>query len=261
MATPFGGPQGDLMLKKTELGGHTVGTVGTGPPVVVVHGGPGFTHEYLVPEFVPLADTCGVELIFYDQLSSEGVTADDLVDQLMQILAPLDSPSLLTHSWGSYLAYRVIQSRAVDLRSAVLVSPMALDRWRFDLSQARQMERIPAEVNQRAEFGLEYMNEIMKYYFASRNRDSVSVKLTAFSREAMRSVLGSVGDYDFKQIASLAPPATHVVYGGADSFVPADTHELHDTAMVHVIDGSAHFPQAENPDDFRAAMQLALVGP
>ena len=39
--------------------------IGTGAPVVVLHGGPGAHHDYLLPGFDALAE--GRELIYYDQ--------------------------------------------------------------------------------------------------------------------------------------------------------------------------------------------------
>src|SRR3989337_991714 len=39
--------------------------IGSGPPTVVLHGGPGAHHDYLLPGFDALAR--GRELIYYDQ--------------------------------------------------------------------------------------------------------------------------------------------------------------------------------------------------
>src|SRR5205823_4148655 len=39
--------------------------IGAGPPVVVVHGGPDFDHEYLLPDMDRLADS--FRLVYYDQ--------------------------------------------------------------------------------------------------------------------------------------------------------------------------------------------------
>src|SRR5258708_38055565 len=39
--------------------------VGSGPPVVVLHGGPGAHHDYLLPQYDRLAR--GRTLLFYDQ--------------------------------------------------------------------------------------------------------------------------------------------------------------------------------------------------
>src|SRR6266480_2197275 len=51
-----------------ELNGARLYTrrVGNGPPVVVLHGGPGAHHEYLLPQYDHLAEG-GRTLLYYDQ--------------------------------------------------------------------------------------------------------------------------------------------------------------------------------------------------
>jgi len=91
-------------------------TFSGGPKLLLLHGGPGCTHEYfeVFESFLPQA---GVELYFYDQLgshhSSQPDHADlweierfvDEVEQVRQALA-LDGSNffLLGHSWGGILA-------------------------------------------------------------------------------------------------------------------------------------------------------------
>jgi proline iminopeptidase len=87
--------------------------VGNGRPIVVLHGGPDFNHNYLLPELDRLSST--YRLIYYDQRgrgkSSAGVAAEDVsvdseledLDQLRQQLG-FDSIVLLGHSWGCLLA-------------------------------------------------------------------------------------------------------------------------------------------------------------
>ncbi len=53
---------GYLSINGVEL---YVREVGAGQPVIVLHGGPDFDHNYLLPEMDRLAGSC--RLIYYDQ--------------------------------------------------------------------------------------------------------------------------------------------------------------------------------------------------
>jgi proline iminopeptidase len=88
-------------------------TVGQGPPIVVLHGGPDFDHYYLLPELDRLAET--FQLVYYDQRgrgrSAEGVAPDDV--GIESEVADLDGVrrhfgfytiAVLGHSWGGLLA-------------------------------------------------------------------------------------------------------------------------------------------------------------
>lgn len=99
-------PRGELFTR----------AVGTGPPVVVVHGGPGTVdHTYLLPDMDRLADVS--RLIYYDQrghgrsrgaLEPDDISVDRFVEDLGAVLSTLglDTVTLLGHSWGTHLALR-----------------------------------------------------------------------------------------------------------------------------------------------------------
>ena len=57
-------PGADARVQIPE-GPTFVKAVGTGPPILVVHGGPGFDHTYLVEPLAFLTDRR--TLVFYDQ--------------------------------------------------------------------------------------------------------------------------------------------------------------------------------------------------
>jgi len=87
--------------------------VGTGTPIVVLHGGPDFNHSYLLPEMDGLAES--LRLVYYDQRgrgkSSAGVAPEDVtigseiedLDRVREHLG-VDRVTILGHSWGSLLA-------------------------------------------------------------------------------------------------------------------------------------------------------------
>jgi proline iminopeptidase len=88
-------------------------TIGQGPPIIVVHGGPDFDHHYLLPEMDRLA--ASFRLIYYDQRgrgrSNGDVEPDEVsigseVDDLDSVRRYFDSDSVavLGHSWGGLLA-------------------------------------------------------------------------------------------------------------------------------------------------------------
>jgi proline iminopeptidase len=101
---------GYLSINGTEL---YVREVGEGRPVIVLHGGPDFDHNYLLPEMDRLAGSC--RLIYYDQ-RGRGRSAGDVkpeevtlgsemadLDHLRRHFQ-LDSVGILGHSWGGLMA-------------------------------------------------------------------------------------------------------------------------------------------------------------
>jgi proline iminopeptidase len=87
--------------------------VGKGPPIIVLHGGPDFDHNYLLPDLDRLADT--FRLIYYDQ-RGRGRSADQVDPEDVTLQSDLDdldavrqryrlaAPALLGHSWGALIA-------------------------------------------------------------------------------------------------------------------------------------------------------------
>lgn len=86
-------------------------------PLVLLHGGPGWTHQYMLP-FKTLYESAGIPMVFYDQLGSgqsthlrdapEGFwTVALFMDELENLLKHLgiaDNFNLLGHSWGGVVA-------------------------------------------------------------------------------------------------------------------------------------------------------------
>jgi proline iminopeptidase len=130
-------------------------TVGSGPglPLLVLHGGPGFTCEYL-DSLADLADERPV--IRYDQLGCgrsdrpDDVslwTIDRFVAEMACVRRALDLPAvhLLGQSWGSMLAVDAVLAGATGIASLVLASPpLSIPMWMADARRLRA--GLPAEV-------------------------------------------------------------------------------------------------------------------
>jgi proline iminopeptidase len=87
--------------------------LGKGEPLVVVHGGPGASHDYFLPYLLPLARTN--KLVFIDERGSGrsqkledagGYTVENMVEDLEGVRQSLGlgKVSLLGHSYGGALA-------------------------------------------------------------------------------------------------------------------------------------------------------------
>jgi proline iminopeptidase len=106
--------------------------VGSGRPLVVVHGGPDFNHRYLVPELDRLAECC--RLVYYDQrgrgrsfavAAAIEVTMQSEVDDLDAVRRRLglDTVALLGHSWGALVAMEYALAFPEQVSHLIVMNP------------------------------------------------------------------------------------------------------------------------------------------
>jgi len=105
--------------------------LGNGPPLVLLHGGPGASHEYLLPYLLPLARTN--RLVFIDERGSgrsarledpAGYTVEDMADDVEAVRQALGlgKINLLGHSYGGVLAQAYALKYQQNLTHLVLAS-------------------------------------------------------------------------------------------------------------------------------------------
>ncbi len=151
----------------------------SGIPLLTLHGGPGFPHDYLEP-LSGLSDERPV--VFYDQLGcgkSDRPSdpslwqVDRFLEELKQLIAALDLEQvhIVGHSWGSTLAtaYAITQPR--ELVSLILAGPfISVPRYLED--NARHRKGLPQELCETLERheaagtidSEEYQDAILEYY-------------------------------------------------------------------------------------------------
>jgi L-proline amide hydrolase len=126
-------------------------------PLVVLHGGPGCTHDYL-DSLTELAGT-GRAIVHYDQLGNgrsthlrdKGAdfwTVELFVNELDNLIAHLgigDRYHVLGQSWGGMLGAEHAVTGPAGLRSLVIAdSPASMELWLAAAGELR--ERLPADV-------------------------------------------------------------------------------------------------------------------
>src|SRR5437899_11094783 len=132
-------------------------TVGRGAPLVLVHGGPGASHDYFLPYLLPLARQN--RLIFIDERGSgrsekldnpAGYTVENMVEDTEAVRRELSlgKISLLGHSYGGVLAQAYAFKYQANLSHLLLCSTFHSTRALNDIFH-KMKETMPAELRAR----------------------------------------------------------------------------------------------------------------
>jgi len=106
-------------------------TIGRGAPLLIVHGGPGMSHDYFLPYLLPLAHTN--KLVFIDERGSgksekledvKQYTVEAMVEDVeaVRVALGLGKISLLGHSYGGVLAQAYTLKYQQHLSHLILAS-------------------------------------------------------------------------------------------------------------------------------------------
>jgi proline iminopeptidase len=255
--------------------------VAYGPPdasqLLVLHGGPGASHDYLLPQMLELADEH--ELILYDQRGGgrsrsdarEPVTWQTHVDDLAAVVTEVTRGplTLVGYSWGGLLTLLYLTSAARSgapmPRRIVLIDPAPLSRQyraRFEAEFARRQAspEVATLRDELAASGLRerdpdaYRHRAFELSVAGYFADPQAAKdLTPFRviGRVQQSVWDSLGDFDLTNDLTRvkpAPPAL-VVHGREDPIPLESSEQLAQSlgARLVVIEGSGHVPYVEQP--------------
>jgi proline iminopeptidase len=278
--------EGLVPVNGTEL---YVTRSGNGEPIVVVHGGPMLEHGYLQPHLAPLSDS--FELVFFDQrLSGRSAPKVDpasvriatFVDDIEALRVALDLGPihLLGHSWGGLLAMRYGLRYPQNLRSLILISPMAAssELWLREegvvaerVSDRDRQERDAVSATEEFADGkpeaIEQMLRLSvrpQFHDPSKLRElQIYVPDDYQDRSAQFGAMGvDLESFDFHdELESLAVP-TLIIYGAAEPGGPiggaAIDQRLPDSRRV-TIPAAGHFPFLEQPQAFLDAVREFLA--
>jgi proline iminopeptidase len=248
------------------------------PRLLVLHGGPGAHHDYLLPQMLELAGD--YELVFYDQRGGGQSKTDDRtpitwqthVEDLDRVVDELhlEPLTLLGYSWGGLLAMLYAIEAAAGRtrhrpRRLVLIDPAPVTRayrdvferefsrrqsdasvaqLRAELARSGLRERDPEAYRQRA-FELSVAG-----YFAdpAATHDLTPFRVTG---RVQQSVWESLGDFDLLAPGNLdsVDVQTLIVHGRQDP-IPLASSEAAAKAMratLVVVESSGHVPYVEQP--------------
>jgi pimeloyl-ACP methyl ester carboxylesterase len=260
------------------LGGWAVGE---GTPVLLLHGGPGLSYEYLDA----LVGELGADyrVAAYQQRGLEPSTVEGpftIVQAVADVLAVLDALEwsralIVGHSWGGQLALRFAAAHPERLLGALAVDPLGIvgDGGRTAFA-AELHARTPKEGRERvrelderamagegtAEDALESLLIMWPAYFADPEAappmPPIRMSVEAYSGIMAEATTGT--DQVSAKLAASAVP--YGVIAGAGSPMPwgqaaRASVEISPAALLTVVAASGHFPWLEAPGSVRAALQ------
>lgn len=258
-------------------------------PVVIAHGGPGCTHDY-VDSFKALAEA-GRAVIHYDQLGNGRSTrlrekdpsfwtVELFLDELSNLIAHLGITDhyLLGQSWGGMLGAEYAVRRPEGLRGLVIAdSPASMPLWIAEANRLRA--DLPPEVqavllrheaagttdhpDYKAATEVFYARHVCRIVppppdvartFAAMAEDSTVYNAMNGPNEF--HVVGSLKDWSvIDRLPAIAVPVL-LISGGHDEATPATVQpfaELIPDVRWHVFPNSSHMPHVE---EFADCMQV-----
>ncbi len=256
-------------------------------PLVVLHGGPGATHQYVL-SLTELASD-GRPVIHYDQIGcgqstrfpdrgGEFFTVQLFLDELDEVLRSLgiaDRYHLLGQSWGGMLAAEHAITRPRGLRALVLSnSPAAMSLWSEGTLELRQ--QLPTDVRDtliRHERdgtfdSAEYLAAQQVFYDrhvcrvvpapeeVQRTFDALSADATVYN--VMNgpnefTCVGTLRDWTVVDRLQHIQAPTLNISGEFDEATPVAVRPFAEripNSTWTVISGASHMPFVENPTDY-----------
>ena len=260
------------------------------PQLLVLHGGPGADHQYLLPQMLELAKNH--ELVLYDQRGGGQSKTDDRtpitwrthVEDLDRAISELGINPLVIvgYSWGALLAILFAIEAAAGRTTnkptrLALIDPAPITRGfrqTFETEFSRR-QNDPLVAKLRADLAASGLRESDPGAYRQRTFElsvagyftdpTAAHDLTPFrvTGRVQQSVWESLGDYDLLapgQLDSVTIP-TLILHGRQDP-IPLASSEAAAKAMgaaLVVIEGSGHVPYVEQPGQLFPPLQVFLA--
>jgi L-proline amide hydrolase len=293
--------EGRIPFDKGETWFRVTGDLSSGvTPLVVAHGGPGATHQYLL-SLTAFADPDGPArpVVHYDQLGCGNSThlpdADPSywtvelflaeLDNLVTLLGIADDYHLLGQSWGGMLAAEHAVVRPAGLRRLVIAnSPASMPLW-LEAAASLRAELPPVideTLRSHEEAGTtdsaEYETAMKTFYdrhvcrvvpnppevraaFASLEEDPTVYHTMNGPSEFY--VVGSLRDWSIVDRLPRIEVPTLVISGAYDEAAPVAVTpyaELIPDARWEVFMASSHMPHVEEPSRYLTVVESFLRG-
>lgn len=250
-------------------------TVGSGPAIMVMHGGLGLSHDYLRPYFDQLSDKHTV--IYYDHHGNgRSAKPDDYAemsfDRMVSDAAALmkhlghESMTLVGHSYGGFIAQEFAAQKPELLDGLVLIDTVPA----FDYNPT-----VSGTDEQMAAFGKLFSapmaddadwkstwGQVIQIYFKDWDADTGADldKRTVYEHRAWNAAGALLGSFNMlEKLPQIEVPAL-VMAGRHDGITPPEPGaeriaDLMPNATLVVFENSAHYPFIEEEAAFFGSLE------
>ena len=258
------------------------------PLLILLHGGPGADHRYLLPQMLHLGRE--YDLLLYDQRGGGRSRATDNspigwrdhVADLASICLEFDivRPSIVGYSWGGMLAllFSIVSLDDVsvpDPSRLVLICPAPVTsayRAEFD-ANLRRRGNAPAIADERAHLMASdlretdpdaYRQRIFELGVAGYFSDPTNARdLTPFRvvGRVQESTWASLGDFDLRPGIERLRVRARIVHGRDDPIPPASSIDVSSALQADLVllDRCGHVPYVERPQELWEAIDPFLA--
>lgn len=273
---------GMLPINDTEL---YYKTIGSGEPLLIIHGGPVLDHSYFLPQLSPLEKD--FQLIFYDQrasgrslaeVDSATMTLDVFVEDIEAIRKAfgLEKINVLGHSWGGLVAMKYAIKHNQHLNKLILSNSIApnVTEWQMEGQVVGQRATENDFIERQAiitsgalqsEDATEAIEKLLRISFRPQMADTTKLnELNLYvpkdylkRSDVFALISPDLTNFDlYPEIGKITCPVL-VLYGNREPAV-----YLHATRMAEafpsgelkVVDGAGHFPFVEKPQEYNQAV-------
>lgn len=262
---------------------YEVAGSGTGTPLVVVNGGPGFDHTYL--HIASAWDTLGKNrrIIFYDQRGDgrsgplkqgQSCTLADQIADLEALRAHLgfEKWDMLGHSWGGYLSM-AYSARHPERISHLMIVDSAAPKWADtlflfaqifpEITERRNGYAFADEMGDKAASDASIHDYLTMLFYSAEKRDAFVAQMGsgAYNKTVFQSVISDLPRFDLNPELPKYKFPVLVVTGRYDiNVAPLVAYKIHQAipgSRFVVFEKSGHIPFYEEPDAFvRAAEEF-----
>lgn len=266
--------------------------IGKGQPLIIIHGGPTMSHDYLLPHLLPLSKQ--FKLIFFDQRGtgrsvlpdSNEMSHQAMIEDINGVMDAfkLDSANILAHSWGAKLAVLYAMANPARVKKMVLSNPIIMSH-EFDSLQNVHIsaKKTAADREKMRELShdegfrngnREIIRQMMVLNFRSGFYDTANVeklKLVIpenFIQSSMLTMKGLNSDFrnydkDYFPLMNEVKKPVLIMHGMADDIILKADEKMQRSlgnAKLERFNKSGHFPFIEENDKFTKTVSEFLLG-
>lgn len=259
-------------------------TMGSGEPIVVLHGGPGFDHRQFLPYIWELSERHKV--ILFDQrgtglssgtIDSTSISIDSFIADIEGIREAfgIEKMNLLGHSWGGILAMYYGIRHPENLKSLILCSTAASFESFAEMRATYEANRLPEDTALLQEIYSSdaYQNDdpqavesfwrvYFKPYFA--DQQLVSKLDLQFEENSIKNgdavaghILQSIGEFDLHEDLRAIRCPTLVIHGDSDPMPVKYAEMIHESiggSELVIAEGAGHWLFVDATETFTSSV-------